>query len=221
MVYHKRVDSPMTLLQMLPSTARGALAYRAQEDCVVNLAGVYRYLEAGYYTSQDLEAAGIHVRPTCQEILDGTIVPLFLEKARSAALAIPDYSITNDYFEPPAIVDTLNPFMSRQCVVRKPGHQERVAKSMTRNYTYAICCQELPPGCRIGAFRAVLGWCWPRRYRALAAAVWEVFHLPLAVVRVMVCDDGRVLLSGLQPLPLTRLYARERAYLDKVVQWLT
>jgi hypothetical protein len=63
MVYYERVHSPMPLLQTLPSTAGGILAYRGQEDCVVNLAGAYRYLEAGYYTSQDLEAAGMSVRP--------------------------------------------------------------------------------------------------------------------------------------------------------------
>lgn len=197
------------------------MAYFEPEPCFVNLTGNYRYLAAGYYASQELETAGERVHPTCQEILDGYLVPLFLEKARRAGLPTPEYYVTNDYFEPPVIVDTLNPFMFRHCVVRQPGHQERVAKSLTRNYTYAICCQELPPDCRIGSFRAVMGWCLPRRYRALAAAVWDVFHIPLAVVRVMLCRDGDVRLSALSPLPFDDLHARERAHLDKVVQWPT
>lgn len=208
-------------LQTLPCPARRRIAYLAQEQRFVNLAGNYRYLEAGYYASQALEAAGKQVHPTCQEILDAYVVPLFLEKARRAGLPTPESYITNDYFDPPVIVDTLNPFMLRYCVVRQPGHRERVVKSLTRNYTYAICCQEFPPGYRIGSFRAVLGWCLPRRYRALAAAVWDAFHIPLAVVRVMTNHDGDVLLSALSPLPLGSLHGRERAYLDKGVQWPT
>lgn len=215
------MTSPSTLLQTLPCTARQTIAYLEQDHSFVNLAGNYRYLEAGYYASQELETAGERIHPTCQEILDAYTVPLCLEKARRAGLPTPEYYITNDYFEPPVIVDTLNPFMFRHCVVRQPGHQERVAKSLTRNYTYAICCQEFPPGYRIGSFRTALGWCLPRRYRALAAAVWDVFHIPLAVVRVMTCHDGDVLLSALHPLPLSGLHGRERAYLDKVVQWPT
>jgi len=53
------------------------------EGCFVNLAADYRCLTPGYYTSQNLEAAAKPVHPTCEEILDGYIVPLFLEKARA------------------------------------------------------------------------------------------------------------------------------------------
>jgi hypothetical protein len=53
------------------------------EGCFVNLAGDYRCLTSGYYTSQNLEAAAKPVHPTCKEILDGYIVPLFLEKPRA------------------------------------------------------------------------------------------------------------------------------------------
>ena len=94
------------------------------------------------------KSVGDNVHPTCKEVLDSYIVPLFLEKARLSGLLVPEFYITNDYFEPPVIVDTINPFMERQSIVLKAGHQERVSKSLTRNYTYAICCQELPPGHR-------------------------------------------------------------------------
>lgn len=192
-----------------------------RESCLVNLAGDYRYLTVGYYLSQDLEVEGQTAHPTCQEALDGYVVPLFLEKARLAGQPTSRYYITNGYFEPPVLVDTLNPFMSRQSVVLKGGHQERVAKSMTRNFTYAICCQELPEGARIRYFRALLGWSPSPRYRALAAAVWEVFRIPLAVVRVIAAPDGALRLSGLRPLPFDRLTERERAHVEEVVTWRT
>jgi hypothetical protein len=165
---------------------RKNIAYFEAESCYVNLTGDYSYLSNGYYYSQDLENGGMAVHPTCREAMDSYIVPLFLEKASLAGLRIPTYYITNDYFEPPVVVDTVNPFMTRQSIVRKAGHQERVSKSLTRNYTYAICCQELPPEARVGEFRAVLGWSTAPRYRGLATSIWEVFRIPLAIVRVIV-----------------------------------
>jgi hypothetical protein len=204
-----------------PHSSSRHIAYLDDEACFVNLVGDYRYMTSGYYTSQDLEATGAPIHPTCKEILDGYIVPLFLERARLAGLRVPSYYITNDYFDPPVIVDSVNPFMSRQSIVLKAGHKERVAKSLTRNFTYAICCQELPTGASIGHVRAVLGWSVRRRDRALAAAIWEMFHIPIAVVRVMLLPDHAILFSGLQPLPFERLSGREVVYLQKRLIWPT
>jgi hypothetical protein len=197
------------------------IGYWADEACFVNLTGDYRYMTAGYYASQDMEATGKPIHPTCKEILDAYIAPLFLEKARLAGLQTASYYITNDHFEPPVIVDSINPFMSRQSLVLKPGHQERVARSLTRNFTYAICCQELPIRARIARFRAVLGWSLTQRYRPLAAPVWQIFRIPLAVVRAIVVHDGDVLYSHLQPLPFDSLTTRELRYIQTRVTWPT
>jgi hypothetical protein len=138
-------------------TSSKYFAYLDDEGCYVNLLGDYGYMTSGSYASQDLETMDKPIYPTGKEILDAYIVPLFLEKAKLAALTISSDYVTNDYFEPPVIVDSINPFMSRQSLVLKTGHQEGVSKSMTRDFTYAICCQELPIGARMGRFRMVLG----------------------------------------------------------------
>jgi hypothetical protein len=193
-----------------------------EENCLVNLTGDYSYLENGYYISQDLEASGANAHPTCKEILDGYITPLFLEKGKLNGLPVPEYYITNAYFEPPVVVDTINPFMSRHSIVVKQGHQERVAKSLTRNFTYAICCQELPPNARVGYFRAVLGWCAIPRYRELAEAVWKIYGMPLAVVRIITLEDDSLMLSDLDILPFGSLNSRERLYIErKIDHWQT
>ncbi len=197
------------------------IAYCERDDCLVNLAGDYDYLTSGYYVSQDLEIDGRMVHPTCKEILDSYVVPLFLEKARMSGLPVPDFYITNDYFEPPVIVDPINPFMNRQSIVLKAGAQERVSKSLTRNYTYATCCQELPPGSRVKYFRAVLGWCQTPQYKEHSDNIWKVFGIPLAKVRVITLPEGKLLFSGIQPLPFESLSKRERKYLDNMVRWLT
>lgn len=197
------------------------MGFHESERCHVNLAGDYDYLGQGYYASQDLEAAGLSVRPTCQEALDAYVTPVFLEKAQQLGLTTPEHYTTHGDFEPPAIVDSLNPFMSRQSVVRSPAAQERVARSLTRNFKYLISCQSLPPGARVSWFRAVLGWCQPPVYRPLAQQVWTIFHLPLARVRVIVPVKGAPLLSGVWPLPADELNAREVGVVHSVVSWPT
>ncbi len=191
----------------------------SDENCFVNLAGNYDYLETGYYASQEMEANGKIIHPTCKEILDSSVVPVFLERAQQEGLPVPEYYITNEYFEPPVIVDSINPFMTRQSVVLKNGHQERVAKSLTRNYTYAICCQILPQGARIGEFRSVMGWCVKPRYLPLSREVWRIFRMPLALVRVIILEDGNLMLSRLQELSYSKLSPAESRYIESKVQW--
>jgi hypothetical protein len=203
------------------SRPQALVAYHSQEDCLLNLSGDYSYLSVGYYVSQDLESERALIHPTCAEVMDAYVMPLFLEKAKRAGLPISDYYISNGYFEPPVIVDTINPFMSRHSVVLKAAAQERIAKSLTRNFTYAISCQELPHRARVSHFHAVLGWSAIPKFRELAQAVWRTFGMPLAKVRVMTCSDGRLLLSGLQPLPFARLTEREQLFLLKMVTWRT
>jgi len=195
------------------------LAYYDHEECYVNLSGRYDYLETSYYASQDLECTGRNVHPTCKEILDAYVTPLFLEKAKLSGLAVPEYYITNGFFEPPVIIDTMNPFMVRSSIVLKAGHKNRVAKSMTRNYTYAICCQELPLTAQVKYFRLVLGWSNSRRFREIADSVWKVFHIPLARIRVIILESGEMLLSNVEHLPFERLNAKELAYLQEKVTW--
>lgn len=185
----------------------------------VNLAGNYDYLSRGYYLSQDFEAAGRVIRPACRDMLDAYIPPLFLEKGKRAGVAVPEYYISNGFYEPPVIVDPINPFTLKGRVVLKPGHAKSIAKSLTRNFTYAICCQEIPADAHIGYFRAVLGWAVQRRFRALAATVWRVYNIPLAKVRFVHTASDEYLLSDISPLFPEDLSAREAAYIREHVTW--
>ncbi len=195
------------------------IAYYPEGECYLNLAGSYDYLESPYYVSQAREHDGIKIHPTCKEMLDAYVPPLFLHKAQLAGLPAPEYYVSNGYFEPPVIIDPINPFMIRSRVVLKSGREEAVAKSMTRNFTYGICCQELPPGSHIERFRSVLGWCFHTRYRPLSQVIWNVYKIPLAKVRVIVKDDDSILLSDISQLPYETLSAREHRHLEEHVQW--
>ena len=199
--------------------AAGFVAWSDEEECYLNLAGDYDYLELPYYVSMDYEHDGKRIHPTCKEMLDAYVPPLFLEKARLEGIEVPHFYVSNGYFEPPVIIDPINPFMTRSRTVRKPGREQGIARSMTRNFTYAICCQELPPGSRIAFFRSVLGWCTSKRFRTLARAVWEVYAIPLARVRVVITEEGNSLLSDISPLPLSDLAAAERRRLEERIKW--
>jgi len=197
----------------------GFVARYPDGGCLVNLVGGYDYLELGYYTSQDQEAAGRLIHPTLEEALDAYVPPLFLEKGRWAGLRVPEFYISNGYFEPPVVIDPINPFMIKSRLVLKPGRERAISKSMTRNFTYAICCQELTENAKVTYFRSVLGWSLSPRFRALSEMVWNVYRIPLARVRVIEIPGEDPLLSDIGPLPFTGLKARELAYLEERVQW--
>lgn len=185
----------------------------------INLAGNYDYLEHPYYISQDYRNDGQEIHPDCAEMLDAYVPPLFLEKARLADLSVPEYYISNGYFEPPVIIDPINPFMIKSRIVLKTGREQSIGRSMTRNFTYAICCQELPLVAKITRFRSILGWTITEKYRHASQSIWEVFRIPLATVRIIIGADGGVLLSDISQLPYNKLNAHELAYLERNVQW--
>ena len=195
------------------------IARLVADDQLVNLMGNYDYLSTAYYLSQDLEAEGKLVRPTCKEMLDAYIPPLFLEKAKASGVPTPEYYISNGFFEPPVIVDPINPFTLKGRVIMKEALVKNISKSLTRNFTYAVCCQEIPAGGRVVYFRSVLGWSSQAKYRELSRAVWEIFHIPLARVRVVCPADGGCLLSDISPLFFEDLKQREVKYLKEQVRW--
>ena len=205
-------------INSLPSVSR-VMGYDEQSECFVNVVGDYEYMGIGYYASELFETDGKPVHPTTREAIDAYVVPVCLEKAKLANIPVPDFHLTNGYFEPPVIVDTVNPFMQRSSIVRSASAQSRVAASLTRNQTYAVCCQVLPEGARVTTFRAILGWTSAPRYRALAGGVWDVLRIPIATVRVIVPKAGEPMLSAIGPLPYKNLTVQERKKLDDRLSW--
>jgi hypothetical protein len=198
---------------------RDYVAWFELGNCYVNLNGDYDYLESPYYISQEYEFKGKHLLPTCKEMLDAYIPPIFLEKAQRAGIPVAEHYISNGYFEPPVIIDPINPFMIKSRIVLKPGRELAIAKSMTRKYTYAICCQKLPEGGEVKKFRSVLGWTTNPKFRNMSKIIWEVFHIPLATVRVIIQKRGEVLLSDISPLEFEELHISEFEFLKEHISW--
>ncbi len=195
------------------------VAWLADQGTFVNLAGNYDYLSQPYYISMDYEDSAKQIRPGCKEMLDAYVPPLFLEKAKLFGVPVPEFYISNGYFEPPVIIDPVNPFTLKGRIVRKQGRASSIAKSLTRNFTYAICCQELPEGSRVNFFRSVLGWCANKSYRKYAQIIWEIFRIPVARIRIVILESGECLLSDIAPLPFEYLRPRELQYVEEHVEW--
>jgi hypothetical protein len=195
------------------------VGFLRNENERVNFGGNYDYMSRAYFISQDYENRGERIKPTCKEMLDAYVPPLFLEKAKLADIPIPPYYISNGYFEPPAIIDPVNPFTLKGRVVLKPSRVKNITKSLTRNFTYAICCQEITEKSRVVYFRSVLGWSTQIKYRNISKIVWEVFNIPLAKIRVIQLESGEMLLSDISPLFLEDLKKREKQYLEDRVIW--
>jgi hypothetical protein len=183
----------------------------------VNILGDYRYMSEGHYGSVEAEIAGVKVYPTIKESLDAYIVPLCMERARVANIPIPDHYISNDIFEPPCIVYPINPFMKKHSVVYKAGHVKRIAKSMTRNFKYAICVQKITEDVAIREYKCVMGTTTCDEVQDIASKVWELFHLPICNLRVI--EDGKIMLSAIEPLPLHELGPKELKLLRKANEW--
>ena len=125
--------------------------------------------------------------------------------------------ISNDIFEPPCIVYPINPFMKRHSVVYKSGHVKRIAKSMTRNFKYAICVQKISENVAIREYKCVMGHTTRDEVQDIAAKVWDLFHLPICTIRVI--ENGKVMLSAIEPCPLQELGSRELKLLRKANEW--
>jgi len=181
------------------------------------LDGDYRFLSEAYYRAVDAVNAGLSIRPSPQQVLDTAIVPLTLIKAEQAGIPVPEWYLTNEYFRPPVICHSVNPFMRRSAVIQHQGRAKAIVRSLTRNFQYAVCCQEIEPETVVREFAVLLGRTVSDEYSDWGAKVWEVFGLPLVRVKLLQTGDRRVL-SSLNPLPRRTLKPAERDVLDEGVR---
>jgi hypothetical protein len=65
-----------------------------------------------------------------------------------------------------------------------------------------------------------MGWSASPRFRESSEAIWSVFRVPLAKVRVIVTASGKILYSDVAQLPFEMLGPRELAHLEKEVRWV-
>jgi hypothetical protein len=177
----------------------------------------YAYKTDAYYTILQHELEGLAVKPASRDVLDISVVPLCLERARLQGIPVCDWGISQGYVPVPSILYGINYFASTAayCVVMDNTQAKEAVRHLTNCGKYPFCYQKLPPGATISSRAAVFG----RTSRAPAAAVeeiarqvYELFAIPL-VTMVFVDDGETVRLSSLAPTRYSRLSNEERSLL--------
>lgn len=176
------------------------------------LHGDYEYLSEGYYACLSAELEGLEPIPTCADVLDAYVVPLALIRVEKAGLPIPTWYLSNEYFAPPAILYGVNPFARNHAVVLNQEQCEDAARSISRNGKFVMCCQEITHDAQLVEFEQVLGWTPDERFSDWAPALYSLFQLPLASVRLIGIGD-RFYFSAIERLPRTRLSTAGQNYL--------
>lgn len=164
------------------------------------LCGDYEYLTEGYYACQDAEGRARRYAPTPEDVLDAYVVPIALERVRLAGLPTPEWSLTNGDFQPPAILYGVNPFARNHLVVGEGDAPATAARKASRQGKFVVCCQQLPAGAILTEFEQVFDRCIDEQYQAWAAALYRLFHLPLARVRLIVTPE-QDFFSAMERLP--------------------
>ena len=191
------------------------------ERVFVNLDGDYSYLSDGYYRSLEAEHEGLLALPSPQDALDAYVVPLALTKAASAGLATPQWEIVNDLslsMPPPVMVYPVNPYQDEGKVANDASELREVIKTLSMSGKYAMVCQSMPPDSRVDTIRLVLGRSLKPEYQELAEKLWQVFHLPLARVRIIVTEKA-YLFSAISPLEKEELTQNEKTILKEAGLW--
>lgn len=183
----------------------------------LRLSGNYEYLTEGYYECQDAELAHRgEVMPTCADALDAYVVPIALEKASKAGVAVPDWILTHEYFPVPAVCYGVNPFSRRYAVVRDESARESVAKKLTWNFKYSMCCQRISAATEVVEFRMIGGRTEQQEFAGWADRVFSIFRIPIATVRLL--RNGRLELSAIEILPYRFLTPTERGWARELAE---
>ncbi len=186
---------------------------------VANLSGDYTYLTSGYYASLDAELDGLGVLPTTGEALDAYVVPIAMEKARHAGIAVPPSEIVTERFPPPPLLAyPINPFSSRGELLLDAEAIESRRKGLTYTGKYAVLVQNLPVDHRIDVLKLVMGLTQVAEYEDLGRRLFETFRLPLMKVRIVVTTK-EYMLSAIEPLPFEELTEEERLQLEGMGTW--
>lgn len=179
------------------------------------LHGDYEYLTEGYYACQDAEEAGLHPRPTTADALDAYVVPIALERVALAGLPVPVWYLTNEFVTPPVLLYGVNPFARNHILVRHEEDRYAAARKISRQGKFVICAQELPPQATLVEFEQILDRSVDARFAEWADALYGLFHLPLARVRLIVPPSGLLLFSAIERLNAGKLTRAGRALFER------
>ena len=180
----------------------------------------YFYKTEPYYTIVKNENDGIRTIPASREVLDAYIVPICLEKAKLAGIAVCDWVISYQYVSVPAIIYGLNYFStpSDYFVVSDIMEARKVVKHVTNHGKYPFCYQKIGNSSSVTKCVSIFGKTTEsnERFSALVDKTYKVFQLPL--VEIILVDNGSDFrLSSLTPVKYSQLSNEETELLQNLM----
>jgi len=200
-----------------PALSRDALSIVLRDGIYHVIAENYCYKTEPYYTILSYENDGKPVQPSSSAVLDASVIPICLERAKLAGIPVCDWGISQAYVPLPAILYGLNYFATtaEYTIVTDNNQVKDVIRHITNNGKYPFCFQKLPEGAAVSACTAVFGKIagGSRPVASCASKVYDLFGIPL-VRLVFVAADKDVLLSSLAPVRYSQLSDAERSLLS-------
>lgn len=180
----------------------------------------YVYKTLTYYTILRHELEGRQVRPSSRALLDASVVPVSLEKARLAGIPVCEWGISQGFTPLPAILYGLNYYAtaSEYRVVSDSDEAKEAVRHITNKGKYPFCYQPLEEGAAIQSCTAVFGNApgAPGEVAAIARQVYDLFSLPLVHI-VMVHDARGYRLSSLAAARYSHMTPEERTMLSACI----
>jgi hypothetical protein len=181
----------------------------------------YSYKSDTYYTILSQEMKGACVAPSSQSVLDASVVPICLEKARLAGIVICDWGISHSYVPFPALLYGINYFASSSDCHPVAGPEETKAaiKHVTNCGKYPFCYQGLGEGDYIHRVHSIFGRIstGDAGISCLAGKVYDLFGIPLQTLVVRE-RDGEYAFSSLAPCRYSALSRDEKAILQAYIE---
>lgn len=199
-----------------PALVRDALFIVRREDGCHVVAESYYYKTEPYYRILSLENEGIAVQPSGSAVLNAYVIPICLERARTAGIPVCDWGISQAYVPLPAILYGLNYFATNDeyAVVRDNAAAKETIRHITNNGKYPFCFQKFPEGSEVCSCRSIFGETVraPPEMATCAKDIYDLFRIPLITI-VFVRTGERYSLSSLAPARYSELADAERSLL--------
>jgi len=199
-----------------PALTRDTFLELRQGDINHIISESYAYKTEAYYTILRHELDGMGVMPASSAVLDASVVPLCLERARLAKIPVCDWGISQGYVPLPSILYGLNYFASTAdyCVVHDDTQAKEAVRHLTNNGKYPFCYQKIPPDATVHSCVSIFGRTTDScaAIAGLAEKIYQVFSIPL-VTMVFVRTGREYRLSSLSPTKYSRISGDERALL--------
>ena len=176
----------------------------------------YSYKTEPYYTILTYEALGKNVRPQSSAVLDASVVPICLERAKLAGIPVAEWGISQGFVPLPSIIYGLNYFATSAdfFVVHDGEKAKEVIAHVTNKGKYPFCYQKIPPDATVHSCVSIFGRTTDSCavVTGLAEKIYALFSIPL-VTMVFVKTGNDYLLSSLSPTKYSHISGDERALL--------